>query len=261
MKIKPLRFQGNHHQIQVADAMHYRFYVKPNLGSSNYRWGVQCPYTHNWDYCETEKEAKAACNKKWAEILSEFLTPKEEMEDGGEEKSKAEAAAIELKEGLEVYLGKGSLQLYPVSLLSTVTAFHFEWDYENRKFERVFSAFELEQSPPELIRAIAKNISDEWMIAVKEEMEKDEVLEQLRSMSLAVPHLPLDVTNPRVLENASRVHDWRNHVPDAIAEMWNELTERERRLIILVCEQSADPEHTRRHFVWDAGANNAAWKH
>lgn len=42
--------------------------------------------------------------------------------------------------------------------------------------------------------------------------------------------------------DVSRVHDWRNYVPDEIKEVWDNLTERERKLIFIMCEPIADRE-------------------
>lgn len=37
-------------------------------------------------------------------------------------------------------------------------------------------------------------------------------------------------------ENSGEVHDWKNYVPDEIIECWNELTEREKKLIFILTE-------------------------
>jgi hypothetical protein len=45
------------------------------------------------------------------------------------------------------------------------------------------------------------------------------------------------------IDNKSRVHDWRNHVPQAIIDIWDELTEREQKLIAITAERGADNEY------------------
>lgn len=43
--------------------------------------------------------------------------------------------------------------------------------------------------------------------------------------------------------NRGRVHDWRNHVPDELREMWPQLTFRERAIIALIADDLADGEN------------------
>lgn len=43
-------------------------------------------------------------------------------------------------------------------------------------------------------------------------------------------------------ENISKVHDWRNYIPDEIKEIWNDLTLREKQLLFIMAEQQADKE-------------------
>lgn len=43
-------------------------------------------------------------------------------------------------------------------------------------------------------------------------------------------------------EKKGRVHDWRNYVPTAWKEHWSEFTERERKIIITLCEREAHEE-------------------
>ncbi len=45
-----------------------------------------------------------------------------------------------------------------------------------------------------------------------------------------------------VLNDADKTHDWRNHVPEVVASIWGELTERERILVALVAELPASSE-------------------
>jgi hypothetical protein len=42
--------------------------------------------------------------------------------------------------------------------------------------------------------------------------------------------------------NINKVHDWRNYVPDELKECWYELTDRERYIIYLLCEERATME-------------------
>lgn len=44
-------------------------------------------------------------------------------------------------------------------------------------------------------------------------------------------------------EDIGRVHDWRNYVPKEIIEVWGSLTDRERKLIFIICEPIADAEY------------------
>ena len=43
-------------------------------------------------------------------------------------------------------------------------------------------------------------------------------------------------------EKADRVHDWRNHVPGEIKQVWETLTEREKTLVAFVAIESAESE-------------------
>ncbi len=45
-----------------------------------------------------------------------------------------------------------------------------------------------------------------------------------------------------VLNDTDKTHDWRNHVPEVVASVWSELTERERILVALVAELPASSE-------------------
>lgn len=38
------------------------------------------------------------------------------------------------------------------------------------------------------------------------------------------------------------LHDWRKYVPEEIIEIWNDLTDRERKIIFIMCEPIADRE-------------------
>lgn len=69
----------------------------------------------------------------------------------------------------------------------------------------------------------------------------DHILEKLRIASVDV-FVNSDVMNPSILKGSGTVHDWRKHVPDIVKSMWVELTERERRLVMIVCERAADNE-------------------
>jgi len=54
----------------------------------------------------------------------------------------------------------------------------------------------------------------------------------------------LDLNNPK-FEDATRVHDWRNHVLYQFTEDWENLTDREKKIIYIIAEDSANDE------VWD----------
>lgn len=43
-------------------------------------------------------------------------------------------------------------------------------------------------------------------------------------------------------KNAGKVHDWRNYVPDEMKNNWNKLTDRERMIIIIICDEIASQE-------------------
>ena len=51
-----------------------------------------------------------------------------------------------------------------------------------------------------------------------------------------------DVMAPNLFLDVGKCHDWRNYVPEAIRLVWNELSELERTLVMLVAEKSADAE-------------------
>lgn len=53
---------------------------------------------------------------------------------------------------------------------------------------------------------------------------------------------PLNLFNPD-FENAGRVHDWRNHVPEYLITHWCELTAREREIIACIAQEKANNEH------------------
>ncbi len=43
--------------------------------------------------------------------------------------------------------------------------------------------------------------------------------------------------------NEGRVHDWRNYIPEAVRELWPELSEEARLVALLVAEVGANREH------------------
>ena len=51
----------------------------------------------------------------------------------------------------------------------------------------------------------------------------------------------IDINNPKFGEH-TKVHDWRNYVPDEWVEKWDDLTERERKIIAVMVEIQADKE-------------------
>lgn len=53
--------------------------------------------------------------------------------------------------------------------------------------------------------------------------------------------LSIDVSSPDFKDKTS-VHDWRNYVPDRWQDNWDELTERERKIIAIMAQAQADSE-------------------
>jgi hypothetical protein len=54
----------------------------------------------------------------------------------------------------------------------------------------------------------------------------------------------IDVSTPD-FGKKTKVHDWRNYVPDDWQEHWEQLTERERKIIAVMAQLQADIE------IWD----------
>lgn len=50
-----------------------------------------------------------------------------------------------------------------------------------------------------------------------------------------------DINNP-CFENISHVHNWRNYVPIEWKERWSELTEQEKKIIVILCSRRASSE-------------------
>jgi hypothetical protein len=51
----------------------------------------------------------------------------------------------------------------------------------------------------------------------------------------------LNYINPDFCKK-SKVHDWKNYVPENWAKNWNEFTEREKKIIAVLCAGQADKE-------------------
>ena len=51
----------------------------------------------------------------------------------------------------------------------------------------------------------------------------------------------IDIENPQ-FKKAGRIHDWRNHVPYEVKEVWNELSAEERKVFALMAGEAADME-------------------
>ena len=51
----------------------------------------------------------------------------------------------------------------------------------------------------------------------------------------------INVNNPD-FKNKKRIHDWRNHVEDDWIENWDQLTERERKIICVMAQRLANNE-------------------
>ena len=51
----------------------------------------------------------------------------------------------------------------------------------------------------------------------------------------------IQLNNPK-FEQAKRVHDWRNHVPCDFKKVWENFTEREKKIIYFMAKDLADNE-------------------
>lgn len=79
-RVLPLKFTGNLHQVQWADVLGYQFLVEPNPNrEGKFRYSVRDKMhtSYTWTPCETEEEAKEACNTHWRETLEGYLSPEE----------------------------------------------------------------------------------------------------------------------------------------------------------------------------------------
>jgi len=52
----------------------------------------------------------------------------------------------------------------------------------------------------------------------------------------------IDCLKKPEFEKATKIHDWRNYVPDQLIEDWNNLTMRERQIIYFMAEERASIE-------------------
>lgn len=71
-------------------------------------------------------------------------------------------------------------------------------------------------------------------------MSKEEVIEK-EYKEVNKFNIPKDLSKPD-FKNISKCHDWKSYVPDNIIACWSELTSTERKLIVILCENSADSE-------------------
>lgn len=81
----------------------------------------------------------------------------------------------------------------------------------------------------------AKLIDEEIRSLIKKEIEKvyhDESWESL------------DLDNPK-FEEANKVHDWRNYVPDVVADQWEYLSEETKKVVFIMADAQAQSE------VWE----------
>lgn len=62
--------------------------------------------------------------------------------------------------------------------------------------------------------------------------------EAWRKVSAGNHEPPLDAE----FEKATKVHDWRNHIPSEIQTLWPTLTDREKQLLIFVADKAASAE-------------------
>ena len=51
----------------------------------------------------------------------------------------------------------------------------------------------------------------------------------------------IDINNPE-FKKAGRIHDWRNHIPYPVKQIWNELSEEERKVFAQMAGISANNE-------------------
>ena len=51
----------------------------------------------------------------------------------------------------------------------------------------------------------------------------------------------IDLNDPN-FEQTTRVHDWRNYVPDEWQKDWGKFTDREKKIIAIMAEAQADSE-------------------
>jgi hypothetical protein len=71
------------------------------------------------------------------------------------------------------------------------------------------------------------------------------IIDSLRTASGEV-FSDTDVMRPDILtDDVGRVHDWRNYVPEVIEDIWDELDETQRRLVMLTGEVAAGREEWR----------------
>mgnify|MGYP006901787204 CR=1 FL=1 len=78
----------------------------------------------------------------------------------------------------------------------------------------------------------AKLIDEEIRSLIKKEIEKvyhDESWESL------------DLDNPK-FEEANKVHDWRNYVPDVVADQWEYLSEETKKVVFIMADAQAQNE-------------------
>ncbi len=54
----------------------------------------------------------------------------------------------------------------------------------------------------------------------------------------------LDLDNPK-FEEANKVHDWRNYVPDVVADQWEYLSEETKKVVFIMADAQAQNE------VWE----------
>lgn len=65
---------------------------------------------------------------------------------------------------------------------------------------------------------------------------------QIFNLFYNLDHYAMHKFNECDFEKASKVHDWKNHVPEELIPVWNDLTERERKIIFIMAESSATAE-------------------
>jgi len=62
-----------------------------------------------------------------------------------------------------------------------------------------------------------------------------------KPINLFTQYTNIDINNPQ-FEKAVEVCDWRNYVPYDWVEKWEEFTDRERQIIVVMAEMQADSE-------------------
>lgn len=83
-------------------------------------------------------------------------------------------------------------------------------------------------------------IYDEWF----EERRRRRSKEEINNLFLSTNGIKSELHDV-AFDNISKVHDWRNYVPENLRPLWKELPFTEKQLIYYFCKEKAEQE------VWD----------